>query len=169
MLDGLIVLEYNIGQLLYWLANWLGGFDENSTCSAIDSGCDYAFLLFFRLFNTEGPYEFRQDLDQIVSIEILKNIFPYELSTMKVIMTIDPSLHSEVVNGLLEIPGGRVVLDPPTKFGPYIFRITYQDGECELIGKYNNGYVTPNGKLYVKNYSFDKEQFDEFLSSFLGG
>lgn len=125
-------------------------------------------LLLFWMFHTKGPYKFRQDTDQIVSIEILKIVISYEHETTKVLMTIDPSEHQEVVNGLLEISGGRVVLDPPTGFGRYIFRITYQNGERELIGRYNNGYVTPGGELHFKNYCFNKEQFNEFLSGILG-
>lgn len=125
-------------------------------------------LLLFWIFNTKGPYKFRQDTDRIVSIEILRHDPSYDLSKARVLKTIDPSLHQDVINGLLEIPGSRVLLDPPRGFGTYFFRITYQDGECELIGKYNNGYVTPNGSLRETNYSFDKERFDEFLSGLLG-
>lgn len=126
------------------------------------SGC------FLRLVNREGPYEFRQGLDQVVSIEILDIDFDYEGNANNVLMTIDPSMHSEVINGLLELPGIRIGLDPSTTFGPYIFRITYQNGERELIGRDNNGYITPKGKLRVSNYCFYTEPFEEFLFGVLG-
>jgi hypothetical protein len=126
------------------------------------SGC------FLRLFNTEEPYEFRQEFDQIVSIEILRIDYSYSTNSTNVIKVIDPSMHQAVIDGLLEIPGGRVVLDPPSDLGVYIFRIRYQDGECELIGNSNNGFVTPGGEMHEKNYVFQDEPFYELLSRFLG-
>ena len=42
--------------------------------------------------------------------------------------------------------------DPPRSFGDLLFVITYRDGEKELLGFVNLGYVTPDG---VSHYSLD--------------
>jgi hypothetical protein len=103
------------------------------------SGC---FLI------SKEPYTFRQEFDLIVSIEILKkeydSISPY--TPMHVIKTINPAMHQELIDALLKIEGSRIGLDPGTGFGVYIIRSTYRDGEIEMLGDYNNGYITADGK-----------------------
>ena len=121
-------------------------------------------------FITEAQYEFRQEFDQIVSIEILKKQYD-SINVdvpMDVIKTIDPAEHKDVIDALLAAQGSRVGLEPGTGFGVYIFRITYKNGEMEMIGDYNNGYITPNGEVHQGIYSFDSKQFYEVISRFLG-
>ena len=119
---------------------------------------------------SDEPYPFRQDFDQIVSIEILKK----EQATisidtpMYVLKVLDPGEHQAIVDAILEMEGGRVVLDPSTDFGYYIIRITYKDGEMELIGNYNNAHVSTDGTIHVDSYAFDKDQFYDVISEFLG-
>lgn len=121
-------------------------------------------------FNTAEPYQFRQGLDQITTIEILRKEYDSTNTDtpMNVIHTVDSSVHMDFVDDLLKIEGGRIGLDPGTGFGMYIIRITYKDGEIEMIGNYNNGYITPDGKLHQDIYAFDAKQFYAFLSDVLG-
>lgn len=122
------------------------------------------------IFNTDEPYEFRQALDQIVTIEILRKEYDsVDTDTpMNVIHTIDPSSHKDFVDDLLKIEGGRVGLEPGTGFGMYIICITYKDGEKEMIGDYNNGYITSDGEVHQDIYAFDTEQYYAFISELLG-
>lgn len=121
-------------------------------------------------FNTDEPYEFRQAFDQIVTIDIPKKEYDSTSTDtpMNVIYTIEPSAHKNFVDELLKIDGGRIGLEPGTGFGMYIIRITYKDGEIEMIGNYNNGYISPNGHVHQDIYAFDTKQYYAFLSSVLG-
>ena len=125
------------------------------------SGC---FLI------SDEPYTFRQEFEQIVSIEILKkeydSISPY--TPMHVVKTVEPTMHQELINDLLKLEGGRIGLEPGTGFGVYIIRITYKDGEIEMLGDYNNGYITPDGKLHEDIYAFDSDQYYQVISNYLG-
>ena len=125
------------------------------------SGC---FLI------SNEPYTFRQEFEQIVSIEILKkesdSISPY--TPMHVIKTINPAMHKELIDALLKIEGSRIGLEPGTGFGVYIIRITYKDGEMEMLGDYNNGHITADGKLHEDIYAFNSEQYYQVISNFLG-
>ena len=122
------------------------------------------------IFVTSEPYEFRQAFDQIMSIEILKK--EYDTASiddpMNFIYTVDPSLHRSFIDDLIKIEGGRMGLDPTTGFGVYIIRITYKDGEMEMIGNYSNGYITPDGIVHEDVYMFKREQYYAFLSDVLG-
>lgn len=126
------------------------------------SGC------FFR--DRVTPYEFRQNFDQIVSIEILKKEYDSVSTDTPTynIHTVELAEHRAFIDGLLQIEGGRAMLEPGTGFGMYIICITYKDGEKEMIGNYNNGYITPKGDLYQDTYRFDAEAYYAFLSKVLG-
>jgi hypothetical protein len=128
------------------------------------------FMLNGCIFNHKTPYEFRQEFDQIACIEILKKQYDSIRTDtpMDVIKTIDPTEHRALIDALLETDGSRVGLDPPTGFGMYIIRITYLDGEMEMIGNYSNGYITPDGKLHEDIYCFDREQYYAVISDYLG-
>ena len=116
------------------------------------------------------PYEFRQNFDQIVTIEILRkeNDSVVTDTPANIILTVDPSEHRAFIDGLQQVEGGRAMLEPGTGFGMYIIRITYKNGEIEMIGNYNNGYITPDGKVHQDVYRFDAKAYYAFLSDVLG-
>lgn len=118
----------------------------------------------------DEPYEFRQAFDQIVSIDILKKEYDSTSTDtpMNVLKTIDPSLHKDVIDSLSQAPGGRSGMPPGTGFGLYIIRITYQDGEQEMIGNYNTGYILPNGEIHQDIYCFETIAYYKLISRFLG-
>ena len=131
--------------------------------SCILSGCSLV------LFPNE-PYEFRQTFDQIVSIEILKKEYDSTSTDtpMNILKTIDSSMYKDVIDALSETPGGRSGMPPGTGFGLYIIRITYQDGEQEMIGNYNTGYILPNGEVHQDIYFFETEAYYSLISHILG-
>ena len=119
------------------------------------------------------PYKFRQDYDQIAKIEIVKkridriDMVGYDPATLVILKTLDTSEHRTFIDELVKVEGSRVGMDPSEGFGRHIIRITYRDGEVELIGHYNNGYISVDGKLHQDCYSMDKDQFLGFLSKVL--
>lgn len=116
------------------------------------------------------PYEFRQAFDQIASIEILRKETDSVLpdTPTQTIHTLNEAQYKVFLDGLQKIEGGRAGSEPGTGFGMYMIRITYKDGEMEMIGNYNNGYITPDGEVHQDVYRFDARQFYAFLSDVLG-
>lgn len=121
-------------------------------------------------FSRKERYTFRQEFAQIVSIDILKkdydSIDPY--TPAQIIKTIPPEEHRTLIDALLELEGFRLFYEPGTGFGMYYIRITYKDGEQEMMGDYSNGYITPDGKLHQDNYSFYREPYYDLISRFVG-
>lgn len=116
------------------------------------------------------PYEFRQEFDQIASIEILRKETDSVLTDTPthIIYTLNEADYKSFLDRLMEIEGGYAGSEPGTGFGMYMIRITYQDGEMEMIGNYNNGYITPSGEVHQDVYRFDANQYYAFLSDVLG-
>lgn len=117
----------------------------------------------------EVRYSFRQEFAQITSIEIAYAEDGYSdiNDAMQVIKTIDPSEHRAIVDAILKISGNRVT-PPGSSFGVHIIIITYVNGEKELIGNYNNGYITPEGKLKKDRYRLNRDEFYELVSFYIG-
>lgn len=127
-------------------------------------------LLGYFLLTTNQPYIFRQAFDQIVKVEILakeEDISGYD-TPMEVLKTLDVSEHRAFIDAFMEVEGFRIGMDPPSGFGTYIIRITYRNGEIELISDYNNGYISVDGVVHTDNYCMDRDQFYDFLASVLG-
>lgn len=127
-------------------------------------------LLCLILFGIDRPYKFRQEYDQIVKIEITQkeqDISGYEVPK-KVLKVLKPSEHRAFIDDLKKVDGSYVGMDPPDGFGMYIIRITYRNGEVELISEHNNGYISVDGIIYEGVYCMNKDQFYDFLSRVLG-
>ena len=121
-------------------------------------------------FQTEKPYEFRQDSAQIMTIEIVKKIHDSVVTDTPttVIKAFDASEHNVVIDAILAVDGGTNGLDPTTGFGVYIIKITYLNGEIEMIGNYSNGYISTDGVMHEGIYCFDTKQYYDMISNLLG-
>lgn len=128
------------------------------------------FVLAGCLQETHEQYEFRQGVDQIQKIEIVKQaeMCLDAIVPVSVEKEFEPDEFQMVVDAIMELDGGRVALDPPTGFGLYQIRITYADGEIEIIGNYSKGYISCDGVLHEEFFSLDKEQYYKMISEFLG-
>lgn len=125
------------------------------------------------MFYKEESYTFRQSFDQITSIEILKRGEFVENTTManrpmSIMKTLDETEYQDMIDAILSADGGRNGLISTTTCGSHIIRITYKDGEVEMLGCYNNGYVSVDGTWRPDCYTFDKEEFYAIISGFLG-
>lgn len=126
----------------------------------LTSGCSFV---------SDCPYEFRQDFDQIKKIEIVKKEYDSIRTDtpIQLIKVLDESEHQAMIDAILDADGSYVGLEPGTGFGLYIIRIYYQNGEIELLGQYNNGYISPDGEIHQDIYAFDREDFNAIISEFL--
>lgn len=137
-----------------------------------------AVLIFFLLFVIAGcridpstPYSFRQELTEISSIEILLQNDTYSSwdDRFSLLTTLETSKYNDFVKDLSAIKGQPFFNPPPTSFDKYVIRITYNNGEEEYISRDNNGYKTPESKLYLDTYWFsDKGAFYKLLSEYTG-
>ena len=116
-------------------------------------------------------YEFRQEYDQIVRIEILEKMqytSGYDPNKVEVLKTLDITEHRTFIDDLMKVDCVRVYYDPPLGFGDHIIRITYRNGEKELISVYNSGYVSVEGTVTEDYHMMDNDQFYDLLSGILG-
>ena len=115
-------------------------------------------------------YSYRQSADQIVAIEILRKEYDSVRTDtpMHVLKEFESSEFQTVLDGLGNVPVTRRLNPPGTGFGLYIIRITYQNGEADLIGNYNTGYITTDGQLYQESYFFHTEPYYDLISALLG-
>ena len=121
-------------------------------------------------FRDVKPYNFRQGVNQIESIEIRRKM--YDSSSLSVptilLKTMEMSEHRALIDSVKSLSGNYLYTNPTTGIGLYQIWIYYKDGEIEKIGAYNNCYVLPNGDWQLDCYMFEVSQFYEMLSSFLG-
>ena len=89
-------------------------------------------------------YQFRQDRDQIEKVEICALYYNEKIIEPLVCLT------EEKIDALLSDLSSlecweRGRLDSPRDYGSIIICIRYLDGEIEIIGTSNNGWITPEG------------------------
>ena len=117
------------------------------------------------------PYEFRQDIDQITSIKILKqnpDYLSWEDRFFEV-KTLEPTQHEEFVCDLPTVKGQPFINPPFTLFDLYVFCISYTNGEKEYISCYNNAYFIPQKGVVMDTYWFsDEAGFEKLISKYLG-
>lgn len=139
----------------------------------IVAGCVLAVVLLVVLFYYalpyEAQYEFRQDFEQIEKIEIVAHeIDQSVLDSMEPVKVLDSAERKMLIDALLEMDGGFNNMNPSELFAEYVIRITYRNGEVELICDWTSGYVDQDGELHYINYLFDTEQYCALLSDLLG-
>ena len=122
------------------------------------------------LSQTEKVYTYRQSADQIVSIEILRKEFDSDTITtpLYILKSFESSEFQMVLDGLANIPVSFRLNPPATGVGMYIIRITYKNGETDLIGDYNTGYMTADGEIFEERWFFKTEPYYDFISELLG-
>jgi hypothetical protein len=103
--------------------------------------------------NKTFSYRFRQDRSNIEKVEICA----YDHDSGK--WTPITQLQDEHVDALLaELSalecGVYLPLDTILSYGDKVILITYSDGEVEMIGKYNIGWLSFEGELHSTNYYF---------------
>ena len=127
--------------------------------SLVFSGC---------IFRRKTNYEFLHSTDQIVSIDILDNDDHNPLledePDPKVLCVISEDEFDSVISTLANIPGNEFLNDPPEGYGPVVIRITYSNGDFELIGRHNSSVHLASGRIIQKTFCLIKR---DFVNSFL--
>ena len=130
--------------------------------SLVFSGC---------IFKRKTNYEFLHSADQIVSIVLLDNDDHNTLLAREpnptVLCVISEEEFESVISTLANIPGNKVINDPPRGYGSVVIRITYSNGDFELIGRHNSSVHLASGRDYSENFLFNQEGFCEFLLKYV--
>lgn len=111
----------------------------------------------------EGPYPFRQDAHNIEKVEIYEN----DYQTKTLIVQLEESeglkLVSEIATMTVRTAGPNHISD----YGRLIIHITYEDGEVEMIGLHNIGFVTAEGRKGLTNYYFDDKSVYDLIAKYV--
>ena len=104
--------------------------------------------------NESFTHEFRQDQANIKQVEICA----YE--RVDRVLTPIIKLSNDDINALLNDIRALdchefFPLDTPRNYGDVVICITYYDGEKEVIGITNIGYISPDGKWHLTKEWFD--------------
>jgi hypothetical protein len=98
----------------------------------------------------------------------MKEYYSVSLAVPTILLKIlDSSEHQAFVEAVQAVPGNRLYTNISQGIGMYQVWIYYLDGETEVFGAYNNGYVLPDGTWHLDCYIFDIPQFHQMLERFL--
>ena len=113
----------------------------------------------------EGPYPFRQDVDNIEKVEIYEN--DYQAKTRTLIVQLEESdgqrIVSELATMTVKTSGPNHIRD----YGTLIIYITYADGEIEMIGLHNIGFVNTEGREGLTHYYFDAKSLYDLIVKYV--
>lgn len=126
-------------------------------------------LLFYSCVDTAMPYSLRQSTEHIVAVRFLNGQkFDDASKTYEIITQMELEQGLTFIEELRKIECRKAFpLDTPVGFGEVIVEITYANGEVEMIGCDNNGWITPDGQWEYDSYYFDLESFYALLSQYV--
>lgn len=88
---------------------------------------------------------------------------------MYLIRQLDDSEITAFMNEVYELPTKRDGTPPTWGYGPYIAKITYENGDVEMLGSYNIEFIpsgsTPTG---IGDYIFPRGVFQDVFLKYAG-
>lgn len=114
-----------------------------------------------------GTVELSQEREQIVSVELLykpEMTWPWEFTP---ICRIEAEDQDRFLDDFQELEARWIFNDPFTDLGELVIRVTYQNGDVDLIGYCNNIRVQ-DGKEDYENWYFDEEEFKALFDAYAG-
>ena len=112
-------------------------------------------------------YTFRQDRNNIESVEIC-SFGQYPGSKMEPLVSLTEDEIDAVLSYLSSLECWKTSHHPPPYgYGDIIICIKYLDGEMEIIGIPNNGWVTPSGDWYYSRNFFLYPDLKEIYFKYL--
>ena len=116
--------------------------------------------------NESFTHEFRQEQANIKQVEICA----YE--RVDRVLTPIIKLSNDDINALLNDIRALdchefFPLDTPRNYGDVVICITYYDGEKEVIGITNIGYISPDGKWHLTKEYFDIEDIRGVINKYV--
>ena len=116
-------------------------------------------------------YPFKNANDNIVSVELLYNPhaneghhdYPFELSCV-----LGESESVNFMNRVMQLETSKCLTPPPSNYGFYIARVTYDDGDVELFGTWHIEFVENGSEPWgVGSYSFDGDDFEILIKEYI--
>lgn len=111
-------------------------------------------------------YPFEQNLDYIEKVEICQYTYHIQDPEIVVLTILEKSTALSLLNRVEELECYRHWGDHTQDFGEKVVKITYTDGETEVLGFCNTAYIDMEGKWWLKGYYFDEDQFSKLISEF---
>ena len=122
------------------------------------------FLFTLLIFNgcSEKTYVLSRSVNEIECVEIVlaENSFEYE-----VVKTLSEAEKDSFLEQLLTIEFDRYYIGDPMSINGTAIKITYQNGDYEMICHYWAEYVR-DGEAYSIRRSCDVDEFNELLNNF---
>ena len=124
-----------------------------------------SFLLVLLIFTgcSEKTYLFKNSVDEIESIEIVSAENSLNFTVTKTLSEIEKN---DFLEQLLAIKFDKYYVGDPMSINGTAVKITYQNGDYEMICHYWAEYVK-NGEVYFVRKNCDEEDFNKLLNSFL--
>ena len=124
-----------------------------------------SFLLVLLIFTGcgEKTYVFKNSVDEIESIEIVSAENSLKFTVTK---TLSETEKNDFLEQLLVIKFDSYYVGDPMSINGNAVKITYQNGDYEMICHYWAEYVK-NGEVYFVRKSCDEEDFNKLLNNFL--
>lgn len=111
------------------------------------------FMVLFTGCNKEYSYSFEQDIENVVSVELME--YDYDTRSTTPIITLDEETATALLNDIPTIPCYRHFGDHGTGYGVVILYITYENDESEVIGVENCARVDESGEWVIQREYFD--------------
>lgn len=131
-----------------------------SLCVVLFTGCRN---------NTKMPtsYQFIHSMDNIVGIELLfnnsKDAFSAD-SKFVLLRELDESQIAEFMSAVYELETDCCISPPPRGYGQYIARITYSNGDVEMLGTNNIEFIEFGAKpTGIGMYYFPGDALEELI------
>jgi hypothetical protein len=114
-------------------------------------------------------YTFTNPTDQIISIELIENQneegYGIDEEYFHVICTVEQDQFASLMEKVYRIPTEYLRCDPRFGYGPYIIKVTYSNGDVEILGSDNIEYV-PYGKDPCGTSFYVFDDIDAFMNIF---
>lgn len=114
-----------------------------------------------------NEYSFKSDNVSIVSVELLYNPYAHEGYTGKpfeLICVLDQASAESFVDEIRALKTKKQHSPPPSNYGDYIAKVTYDDGDEEWFGSRHIEYVEYGSVQFgVGTYYFDRTAFTEIF------
>lgn len=121
------------------------------------------FVLLYFTSCSEKTYALKNSVEQIESIEIVSAENSLEFTVTK---TLSETEENDFLEKFQTIKFDSYFVGDPMSVNGNAVKITYQNGDYEMICYYWAEYVK-NGEVYFVRKSCDEKEFDELLNSFL--
>ena len=118
-------------------------------------------------------YPFVNREEPIKSIELLyyprATNMDEEWMVFRLIRALEPEEIPTFMNALYELPTKRARPTPPSDYGAYIVRVTYENGDTEYFGSIHIEFVQSGSEPYAMGYYyFTGDAFEELFFEYAG-